>query len=127
MGVIKYKNGLYRSSLGPKLQAFIEAKHNANSPYSSDYFTLHQFDLFVAEFFPNATTISKEMIEKWLEINSKLHINCQRRKFTPINQFCIFLNKQGIECYQIDSPFYGIRIKYQPHIFTDKEKVALFK
>ena len=59
MGVIKYKNGLYRSSLGPKLQAFIEAKHNANSPYSSDYFTLHQFDLFVAEFFPNATTISK--------------------------------------------------------------------
>lgn len=127
MGVIKYKNGLYRSSLGPKLQAFIEAKHNANSPYSSDYFTLHQFDLFVAEFFPNATTISKEMIEKWLEINSKFHINGQRRKFTPINQFCIFLNKQGIDCYQINSPFCGKGLKYQPHIFTDKEKVALFK
>ena len=127
MSIKKFYDSVFASKLGTYIQLFIDAKRSSGSPYNSPRLILHHFDLFVAERFPNAVTVTKEIIETWLEIGKKYSIGTQHKRFTPINQLSLFMIKQGIDCYFIDYPVIGKEIKYQPHLFTDKEKVALFK
>ena len=96
MSIKKFYDSVFASKLGTYIQLFIDAKRSSGSPYNSPRLILHHFDLFVAERFPNAVTVTKEIIETWLEIGKKYSIGTQHKRFTPINQLSLFMIKQAL-------------------------------
>lgn len=116
----------FQSSLSNHLQAFIETKHAAGYKYKGNIGKLHKFDLLLVEKYPDATTVTKENFNSWVEVRS-IHPSTLLNDVNVIRQFSKYLNGIGINAYIPPRGRFKLPPRYEPHIFTDQEKVAFFR
>lgn len=117
---------VFKSGLSHIICLFIQAKRTNDLPYSSGEKILIKFDRMIAESFPHAVTITKEIVDAWISHNTHLHINTQIRMITPVRQLCRFMQSAGIDTYICPEHEPGRSIRYQPHLITEQELKAFF-
>lgn len=96
--------------------------------YSRSNYTSHilPFIDFCTENHPNASEITKDMIDQWLMSTHFNTNNTHRLAIINIRHFTRYLNAIGKSAY-IPSSEYNIRTqRYQPYIFNDNELLRLF-
>ena len=108
------------------LQAFVEQKQAAGYTYRGNIGKLRIFDDMVAEKFPDASTVTKEMNNSWISLRS-IYPRTLLNDANAVRQFSKYLNGIGVEAYVL--PYGSLKVppRYEPHIYTDKEKVAFFR
>jgi len=116
----------FTGPLAHLITLFIQNRRLADLPYDTGERILAEFDRMTAESFPQAATVTKEIISAWLKRNARLHINTQIRKTTPVRQLCRFIQAAGVEAYLCPDCEPGRRIHYQPHLITERELKAFF-
>ena len=116
----------FHSSLSGHLQAFVEQKQAAGYTYRGNIGKLRIFDDMVAEKFPDASTVTKEMNNSWISLRS-IYPRTLLNDANAVRQFSKYLNGIGVEAYVL--PYGSLKVppRYEPHIYTDKEKVAFFR
>ena len=117
----------FESGIGPYIQAFIEQKQVSGYPYHTSARILHHFDLMILNKFPETNTITKEICHEWLHIKPNEHPNWLLRRVTPIRQLGKYMNGIGVPAYVLPGHIPNKQIKYEAHIYTEKELKAFFR
>jgi integrase len=112
--------------LGVCIQEFIAQKRASGFPYLSSARLLHHFDLLVAEKFPDAETLTKEICSAWLQCKPGEHPNGLLRRITPVRQLGKYMKGLGYDAYIIPDHIPSKQIKYEAHIYTTAELRAFF-
>ncbi|MBK5262712.1 MAG: tyrosine-type recombinase/integrase [Peptostreptococcaceae bacterium] len=96
----------------------------AESTYS---FYIEPFIKHCAEVFPDATYVTKDMVDEWL-LARPFNTNATRsHAISNIRGFTRYLNTIGKNAY-IPSEEYSLKVEhFQPYIFTDEELSVLFE
>lgn len=116
----------FHSSLSDYLQDFVKQKQAAGYPYRGNIGKLHKFDDMVAEKYPDASTVTKEMNDSWISLRSA-YPRTLPNDANAVRQFSKYLNSVGVEAYTLPYGSLKVPSRYEPHIYTDKEKVAFFR
>ncbi len=120
-------NASFFCGFGNYIYEFIQEKHALGYPYVVSEQTLHSFDKFCLENFPNADTLSEEICNAWAVIRpTEKSVSFQNRLGT-IRELARYMNRVGKAAYIIppelapkqDPP-------YRPHIFTQDELSGFF-
>lgn len=117
---------VFRSKLGPDLEAFLVQKRAAGYPYVHSASVLGELDSMVIKEFPESGILSKEICTAWIEKCSKLHQNTLLRKITPVRQFGKYIAGMGKPAYIIPGGIPHKQIHYDAHIFTEIELKSFF-
>ena len=117
---------VFKSRLGEDIKIFVEQKRAAGYPYISSARILGIFDSMITEKFPESTMLTKEICEAWILKCSKLHQNTLLRDVTPVRQLGKYLAGIGKNAYVIPGGIPSKQIRYDAHIFTEKELKAFF-
>lgn len=117
---------IFVSDIGTHVKAFIEQKQACGYPYGSSSRILHHFDLMIAEGYPGAETVTKEICDAWLNLKPGEHQNGLLRRVTPVRQLAKYMNGAGVEAYVIPGHTPNRQIKYEAHIYTEAELKAFF-
>lgn len=117
---------VYKSSLGVQINDFIKQKQASGYPYYSSSLILYRFDTFIAEIFPQTGNLTKEICMAWLRAKPNEHPNGLLRRITPIRQLGKYLNGLGYDAYILPGHIPNRQIRYEAHIYTEKELKAFF-
>lgn len=96
--------------------------------YRRQTYTSHilPFIEFCVDTYPDADTITKEMLDQWLLTKNFNTDNTRRLAIINIRHFTRYMNAIGKSVY-IPSTEYNVKAqRYHPYIFTDKELLRLF-
>lgn len=115
----------FKCRMADQMQAFLNQKHNAGFDYKSRSYVLRGFDLMLSAAYPEAVSVTHDMLEDWVDARSD-HPQSLPNEISVIRQFCLFLDSIGIISYIPPSGFVKGPVHYEPHLFTDEEIVALF-
>lgn len=118
---------IFESSLGTLITMFIKQKQVSGYDYYSSSLILNRFDSLIADKFPEATDLTKEMCDAWIEMKAKEHPNGLLRRITPIRQLGKYLNAINHTAYIIPGHIPNKVLKYDAHIYTTKELTAFFR
>ena len=113
----------FYSSLSGHLQAFVDQKQAAGYPYKGNIGKLHKFDDMLAERYPGASTVTKEINDSWISLR-KAYPRTLCNDANAVRQFSKYLNSIGVESYILPYGSLKVPSPYEPHIYTDKEKTA---
>jgi integrase len=116
----------FRSLLGPQIDGFIALKQALGYPYQSSARILLHFDSMIAERFPSAETITKDICAAWLGLKPDEHPNGLLRRVTPVRQLSKYMKGLGYDIYIIPSNIPNKQVKYQAHIYSVNELKAFF-
>jgi integrase len=114
------------SGINGSIGTFIAQKRASGYPYDSSARILHHLDLLIAERFPQAATLTKEICDVWLDMKRGEHPNGLLRRVTPVRQLAKYMNGCGLEAYVIPGHIPNKQIKYEAHIYTEEELKAFF-
>jgi len=119
-------NYTYKSGIGVYIQVFIEQKQACGHPYHSSARILHHFDAMIAERFPDACVLTKDICQEWLHLHPNEHPNGLHRRVTPVRQFGKYMHGLGLPTYVLPGHIPNKQIKYEAHIYTETELKAFF-
>ena len=115
----------FRSVFQNDLENFITYKKALGYVYENQKAKLIKFDNYLYQH--NIQSITKDVITTFL---NSLEINRASKSTyaSTIRQFCIYLNKQEIECYVLEEKLYtrGNETR-DPHIYTEDEIKKIFQ
>ena len=117
---------VFRSNLGPDIEAFIAQKRSAGYPYNTSARILGHLDAMILGKFPECSTLSKDICEAWVEECNELHQNTLLRRVTPVRQLVKYLVGSGKPAYIIPGGIPRKQIRYDAHIYTEAELKAFF-
>lgn len=109
------------------IQSFINQKRNSGYPYNSSAQILSCFDKMLVDNFPEATTITPEIINAWVNYKPNEHQNSLLRRISPIRQLSKYISGLGIDCFVVPGHIPQKQIKYEAHIYTKEELISFFK
>ena len=118
---------ILRSKLAPSIRAFVEQKMASGYPYKESFRSLSHLDAMVYEKFPESDSLTKEICDCWIELSSRFHQNTLLRRVTPIRQYGKYLLGIGKPAYIIPGGIPNKQIRYDAHIFTERELTAFFR
>lgn len=121
------KDKPFLSSIGNYIQSFINVKRAVGFPYKEAERCLHHFDHMVAEKFPDAETVTREICDEWIGLNPRQPVSGLARRITPVRQLSKFMNGMGISAYVIPGNIPGKEAKYEAHIYSAVELQAFFR
>lgn len=116
----------FESGIGTYIQSFVELKQASGYPYQTSLRLLCYFDSMVANRFPDAHTITKDICHEWVHLKPGEHPNGLLRRVTPIRQLGKYMNGVGISAYVLPGHIPNKQIKYEAHIYTEAELKAFF-
>ncbi len=119
--------GRFTSRFQEALEAFLHQKQAVGFPYQSGTYILQAFDRFCATHYPDADTLTREVVLAWAARRPGEHVNTLARRLTPLRQFAQYLQGLGIPAYVLPPGLPGHRIRYVPHIYTPAELAAFFR
>lgn len=114
------------SSIGGYIQSFINVKRALGFQYKEHARCLYHFDRMVAESFPGAETVTKEICRAWIELKPDQTTSGLTRRLTPVRKLSKYINGLGIPAYVIPGNIPGKVPKYEAHIYTAAELQAFF-
>ena len=118
---------ILRSKLAPSIRAFVEQKMASGYPYKESFRSLSHLDAMVYEKFPESDSLTKEICDCWIELSSRFHQNTLLRRVTPVRQYGKYLVGTGKPAYIIPGGIPNKQIRYDAHIFTERELTAFFR
>ena len=117
----------FSSGIAESIESFIQQKQAIGYPYQSSSRILLCFDTMVATEFPDANCITKEICERWLSYKPGEHPNGLLRRVTPVRQLGKYMNGIGIPSYILPGHIPDRQIRYEAHIYTEREVEAFFR
>lgn len=120
-------NYTFRSGIEKYISLFIRQKRDAGYPYKSSARILYHFDSFIAENFPDANMLTKDICNEWVRLKKDEHPNSLSRRTTPVRQLGKYLYGLGHDAYVIPGHIPNKQIHYVSHIYTCKELQAFFR
>lgn len=117
---------VFTSKLGSSMETFISQKRACGYPYITSARVLGYLDTMVAEQFPTSETLTKGICDAWVKECSAHHQNTLLRRVTPVRQYAKYLIGTGVVAYIIPGRIPAKQVRYDAHIFTEKELTAFF-
>jgi len=121
-------NYTYQSNFKQYIEGMLEQKRSLGSPYhrSEDY--LRQFDLMCINEFPDETTLTKEIGQRWgMARDTEQKVSFQNR-LAPIRELAKYMLRLGLNAYIVEPIAIPESVRRSiPHIFTDYELSLFFK
>ena len=117
---------VYESSFKNYIQSHVDLKQAIGYKYETDADHLKRFDRFLAENYPHATSLTKEMVLSWCNKKSyKSQANqCARASIPPsVRKIPGFHRHRGLHYSQ---RIFSSEKQYVPHIFTHDELSRFF-
>lgn len=115
------------SKLKTYLTDFINQKHSFGYPYVTGERIVADFDKFCAEFYPNCSTVTREMGFHWAIMREKEGSKNLAYRVGVIREFARFMQREGIDAYIIPNNIgKNPKQRYCPHIFNDNELKCIF-
>lgn len=116
----------YSSGIGGDISAFVAQKRASGHDYTTSARILGRLDDMVAESFPGASALTREICDAWVDLNAGMHANTLQRRVTPVRQLGKWLVGSGVDAYVIPDGVPRRGPRYEPHVFTEGELRALF-
>ncbi len=105
---------------------FLQYKRFLGYSYHTDTIVMKEIAQFLTE--NNVEEITREVTEKYARINLNRHSNTISRNMGVFREFCLYLQLQGINCYQIPKKLYPQNHKnYTPYIFSQQDIKKIYK
>ncbi len=108
------------------IQNHIELKQALGYKYNAEADHLKRFEMFCLEKYPQATTLTKEVVLSWC---SKKTYEAQANQCTRasiIRQFGKYLESMGSKAYILPKGYYPSPKQYVPYIYTEEELRSFF-
>jgi len=117
---------IYKTFLSPLIEGFIAYREATGFWNSSAEYELLSFERYCVDNFPNAATLTQEMIDSWYRKHNHLSNATQRNGIIVISKLIEYLRSRGkTDVVRPPLPKRGRR-KYIPHAFTQDELKQFF-
>lgn len=117
--------GDFSSVLAPHIESLLTAKRALGHPYETEERVLRRLDRMVADRFPEATALTREMFMEWAYPDGASLAHSYRRA-TTFRQLARHMVASGTKSYVPPAKAVPKPGRYEPHIFTDEELRAFF-
>lgn len=117
----RYK-GPFRAHIGQH----VALKQAVGYKYEADAAHLARFDRFTLEKYPEATTLTKEIVLDWCSKKAHETQANQLSRASIIRQFGIYLDRMGVAAYVIPKRYYPAETPYVPYIYSAAELQRFF-
>lgn len=117
--------GFYEDTMAD-FNHMVEYRKSTGFATTTYEYSVPPFIEYSAKNHPEATHITKAMIDEWLKHYSFQSNNTQAVFIAMLRRFTGFINAQGKAAFIPDEEYSVKRDQYQPYIFNDSELVALF-
>ena len=118
---------VYRSIFQKEINDFVESKRALGFSYDSEAKALKRIDSFLLENSVIDKCVTKEICDKWCRKRTYETIKNQASRISIMRVFCRYLNDIGISAYVPPNGLTHKKIKYDAHIYTDKELKDFFE
>jgi len=116
----------FHSYLSSQLDKFVELRRLSGTDYSSQTRLLMYFDRFLIEQYPNELTVTRHIIEHYLQSISYLRPRVQFNRFCVARQICRYIAQTDPCCYVPESMKCITASKvFHPYIFGKQEIKSL--
>lgn len=96
--------------------------------YDNAAFTLARFDRYLAQHFPDAKTVTRQILEGFLETTRQLAPQTRTHQLSDLRQFCRFLFQTAPETYIPETHLLPPgTILRRPHIYSPEETIGLIR
>lgn len=119
-------NDRYTGPFKDHIQRHIALKHAVGYKYETDAAHLARFDRFTLEKYPEATTLTREMVLDWCSKKAHETQTNQLSRASFIRQFGIYLDRIGVTAYVIPKRYYPTETPYVPYIYSTDELQRFF-
>ena len=112
----------FYSCLSREIDRFVELRRLSGTDYSSQARLLMYFDRFLIEQYPNDLTVTRHIMDHYLQSISHLHPRSQFNRFSVVRQICRYISQTDPCCYIPESMKCITASKvFHPHIFSKQE------
>jgi len=116
---------LFRSSLAPRLQAFLETHYaRSRSGLNSQKILLYLDCFLIGELQPGQT-ITRQVVERWNESMAHLSPNTRINRLCVLRRFCRYLSYFDPDTWIIHQSFSPRRTRPAPHIYTRQDVLRI--
>lgn len=116
----------YVSFFKEHLQNHVKLKQAIGYKYETEAEHLQRFDRFILDNYPNAITLTKDIVLNWCRKKSYEAQATQCTRASAIRQFAKYLDSMGFEAYTLPTGYYPSAEQYIPHIYTIVELAKFF-
>lgn len=117
----------FRSFLAPQILQFIRYKLASQCWSNSSEKNLAYFDRYCRENYPEADTLTQEMVDGWCHKRDTENSASCGTRISSVRSFISFLNARGLSAVQPPEPLKRGRRSYIPHAFTEEELARFFR
>lgn len=117
------------SYVGPfkdHIQNHLKLKRAIGYKYNTDAEHLKRFDQFTLVKYPQADTLTKEIVHDWCGKKTYETQANQNARASFIRQFGKYLNSIGVSAYMLPKGYYPTEQQYVPYIYTVEELEKFF-
>ncbi len=112
----------FYSCLSGQIDKFVELRRLSGTDYSSQARILTYFDRFLIEQYPNELTVTRHIVEHYLQSISHLRPRVQFNRFCVVRQICRYIAQTDPCCYAPESMKCITAAKiFHPYIFSKQE------
>lgn len=112
---------LFRSPLAPRLQAFLETHYLRSQRGLSSQKILLCLDRFLTAELKPGQTISRQVVERWIESMAHLSPNTRINRLCVLRRFCRYLSYFDRRTCLIHRDFSPRRTRPAPHIYSRQD------
>lgn len=116
----------YKSFLSKEIDDYITFKCSLGYSPSTYDAALGRFEAFCSQNYPNASSVTKEIVDKWIGKKPTEHTNGHIRRMIALKGFLLFLGTKRPETYLIPDGIIGQYKPYLPYLYSDDEIDAFF-
>lgn len=120
------KTSELHSWLADRIGHFIELRRLSGSDYSSQARLLIYFDRFLVEHYPSESTVTRQIVEHYLQGLARLQLRVRYNRFCVVRQLCECIAQTDPRCY-VPEPLRCVTAPqvFHPYIFSGKEIESL--
>jgi len=114
------------SWLADRIGRFIELRRLSGSDYSSQARLLTYFDRFLVEHYPSGSTVTRQIVDHYLQSLARLRSRVRYNRFCVVRQLCEYIARTDPRCY-VPEPLRCVTSPqvFHPYIFSGEEIESL--
>ncbi len=117
----------YTSNFAGYIEEYIRFKCSIGYSESSYHTRMRQFDRFCTEKFPEAESISEEMVFEWSFPRNGESENNRMQRISALKGLLDYLNASGLQVYSIPDGWTARQKPFMPYLYSDSELAVFFQ
>ncbi|MFD0960135.1 tyrosine-type recombinase/integrase [Paenibacillus chungangensis] len=117
---------IYEGPFKDHIRDHVELKRAVGYKYDADAHHLKRFDRFTFEKYPEASSLTKEMVLEWCSKKTYEAQGNQCSRASIIRQFAKYLDSIGVRANILPKGYYSTEKQYMPHIYSTDELTRFF-